>query len=322
MKDDLYSSFKRLDNFSLTNISELFSNYLTVQYDISAQYLATKKHPAKAEAQRIGVLKQETKGYIKQFKVMQYKYEALVNLFPELTNYIDDFSIIRELNQFTDVEEVIETYDKVRDFLPKEEYETLKENERNQRALDCYNRKKKSNWQIGRDYEMYCAYQYRLMNCDIEQTGIEKKFKDLGRDLIIHKPDGSTHIVQCKYWSSAKEIHENSIAQLYGTTVMYKIENNLDKTHVVKPVFITNIKLSEVAQHFANELGVLVVQDFPLGKYPQIKCNINNGNKIYHLPFDQQYDSAHIKLDGEFYAFTVKEAIEKGFRRAFRYYGI
>jgi hypothetical protein len=28
-----------------------------------------------------------------------------------------------------------------------------------------------------------------------------------------------------------------------------------------------------------------------------IKCNVNQGNKIYHLPFDQQYD--RIKIQGE-----------------------
>ena len=44
--------------------------------------------------------------------------------------------------------------------------------------------------------------------------------------------------------------------------------------------------------------------------------------KIYHLPFDQQYDKCSIKLgSGEFYAMTVKEAEEKGFRRAMKWRG-
>ena len=49
-----------------------------------------------------------------------------------------------------------------------------------------------------------------------------------------------------------------------------------------------------------------------------IKCNVNdNGEKIYHLPFDPYYDKVKIKTErGEFYAHTVKEATEKGFRRA------
>jgi hypothetical protein len=50
-----------------------------------------------------------------------------------------------------------------------------------------------------------------------------------------------------------------------------------------------------------------------------IKCNINNGNKIYHIPFDQQYYRTEIKLPGEFYAWTVQEAVDAGFRRARRH---
>jgi hypothetical protein len=58
--------------------------------------------------------------------------------------------------------------------------------------------------------------------------------------------------------------------------------------------------------------------------YPIIKCNINPSTKekIYHLPFDQQYDKTIIiKNSGEFYAKDIKEAVSKGFRRAFRYKG-
>ena len=52
------------------------------------------------------------------------------------------------------------------------------------------------------------------------------------------------------------------------------------------------------------------------------QCNIGKqGEKIYHLPFDQQYDKILIDKQGEFFAHTVKEAEEKGFRRAFRWSG-
>ena len=55
--------------------------------------------------------------------------------------------------------------------------------------------------------------------------------------------------------------------------------------------------------------------------YPCIKCNISaDGTKIYHLPFDQQYDNVKIETHkGEFYCATVKEAEDAGFRRAFRH---
>lgn len=80
---------------------------------------------------------------------------------------------------------------------------------------------------------------------------------------------------------------------------------------------ITN-KLSPIAEEFAKRLNVLVYVR-PLRDFPMIKCNINQGNKIYHLPFDQQYYRTQIKSSGEFYAWTVKEATEAGFRRARKY---
>ena len=59
-----------------------------------------------------------------------------------------------------------------------------------------------------------------------------------------------------------------------------------------------------------------------MNEFPRIKCNINNdGEKIYHLPFDQQYDRVQIINDGEMYATTVTEAEEAGFRRAYRWHG-
>jgi hypothetical protein len=55
-----------------------------------------------------------------------------------------------------------------------------------------------------------------------------------------------------------------------------------------------------------------------------IKCNINPSSKekIYHLPFDQQYDKVVIgDVPGECYVETIADAEAAGFRRAFRWRG-
>ncbi len=52
-----------------------------------------------------------------------------------------------------------------------------------------------------------------------------------------------------------------------------------------------------------------------------IKCNINPQSKerIFHLPFHQQYDKISIgDQKGEKYAKTILEAKELDFRRAFK----
>ena len=87
------------------------------------------------------------------------------------------------------------------------------------------------------------------------------------------------------------------------------------------PIFYATTSLSGEANIVANKLGVKVVNK-QLKRYPMIKCNVNHSDKekIYHLPFDQQYDTAKIDSKGEFYCATVDEAENAGFRRAFRWH--
>lgn len=80
--------------------------------------------------------------------------------------------------------------------------------------------------------------------------------------------------------------------------------------------------LSERAHEFARMLEITVEESVPLDDYPRIKCNIaqSSGDRIYHLPFDQQYDTTVIEpARGELYAASVAEAEELGFRRAWRW---
>jgi Holliday junction resolvase len=331
-KDNLFESYKNIDIFT---ISTLYSDFLTLEYSLSEEWLDKKeiivKHnpnyysrvkigrTAKKSAEIVSELKRETKSYIEQYKIMLYKYEALLSLFPELKNYVDDIEAIKELNSYTNLDSFKEEYDKVIDYISKEEYNRLSVDDRNQLALNNYIKGKKSKWQIGRDFEMYCSYNYEKQGWHVERHGIEKRLNDMGRDIIATKGD-TVHIIQCKLWSNDKLIHEKHIAQLYGSTIEYmiSIETTLFKQKIV-PVFITNIDLSETAQKFAKRLNVLICK-WQLQDYPRIKCNINNGEKIYHLPFDQQYDRTQIKNNGESYEFSVKEAVSKGFKRAKRHY--
>jgi hypothetical protein len=67
-----------------------------------------------------------------------------------------------------------------------------------------------------------------------------------------------------------------------------------------------------------------VIGSFPLADYPRIKCNIarRTDERIYHLPFDQQYDSTVVEpTRGECYVATAREAEVLGFRRAWRWHG-
>ena len=323
VKDKLYESLLQGDNISIAYITSLYADFLLTQYDLSSKYLENKKNPAFQEALRIQDLKKISRHYVEQHRQLNYKYEYLLHLFPELTFYVEDFESIKQLMDIKNIAELQDDFDRVQYYVTKEEFAQLSIDQRNQIALDRYINGFKTKWQIGRDFELYCGQFYENEGWEVTYFGIEKKLNDLGRDLIAIK--GSTHlIIQCKYWSQEKVIHEKHIVQLYGTTIEYSM--NIDIQLSVIPVFITNITLTETAKKFAEKLGVKILDNFELVPFPRIKCNINrdlNGGetRIYHLPFDQQYDRTKINKKGEFYAYTVEEAVNQGFRRAFRYFG-
>ncbi len=294
----------------------LMADFLTLHYEKSAVFLENKKRPAYVEAERIRELKQETREIVKDKKVLEYKLAYIEALFPNIVDIFDsDFERDEDFDLETD-----ETTDRTRKFLSHEEFSKLSIKDRNQLALDRYLEGRKSKWQIGRDYEMYIGQQFESRGFNVAYTGIIENIEDMGRDLICKKQD-VTYVVQCKNWAQEKEIHEKHVFQLYGTVVLRQIETPHEK---VVGVFVTTTDLSSKARKIAEHLNIMIYTKIPLQDFPRIKCNINRttGEKIYHLPFDQQYDKAQIeKTKGEFYALTVEQAENAGFRRAWRHFG-
>ena len=117
--------------------------------------------------------------------------------------------------------------------------------------------------------------------------------------------------------------------QLYGSAAEYCMNKYKGERkpllHLGKdvlPILMTTADVSNTATQFAKYLGIRCMSvPFETGGYPQIKCNVgNNGEKIYHLPFDQQYDNVKVEQEkGECLAFTIKEAEELGFRHAMKW---
>lgn len=308
-----------------SRVAELFSDWETAIYDETAYFLKHKKHPAVKRAEDVKLLKEKAKEYIRGFKEMRYKYMFLLDAFPELKQYVEDEEALKHLSDYKDYEDFKNERDEVLDYISPEEYKELSENERNQLALDRYKKAKKSNWQIGMQYEMYIGHLLRQNHYEVIQYGIENGLDDLGRDIIARRVEAGiekTYIIQCKNWAKDKQVHENVVCQIYGTSIQYELANKdlfSEETKVVIPMLVTTNPISDMAKKFADKLGVQC-SIRPLRDYPMIKCNINNGKKIYHLPFDQQYYRTQIKLPGECYAMTVEEAAGKGFRRARRHF--
>lgn len=320
-------------------LADAYAEYFFLIDSKREGYLMYKKHRALTSAETVREIKQEKKKLLRENKIISYKINYFQKLFPWLSELIaenedDEIPVRIEDNEV--VNQVDQ--DSVQEFLTQEEYKNLPSVERNQLALDRYLKSRnKSKWAIGRDYEMYVGYLYAQKGYSIEYKGIIDGFEDLGRDIIAKK-SGETCIIQCKYWAQYKDIHEKHIFQLFGTTMEYWIKNfkNHQKQksfeefakflseNQLRPIFFTSTTLSEKAKEMADTLSVEIIENEPIGEFPRIKCNINSDEsgmtRIYHLPMDQQYDRTIVgNRAGEMYAFTVKEAEDAGFRRAFKH---
>lgn len=312
-------------------LGKLMSEIKSAKAEALVNWISSKKYGvSKTSKEIIQDMKSEIKEYSYRAISAEAKlayYESLAPVLEELVDEDSDFEIKENL--------LPQNADPVSFWLSKEEYINLSEKDRNQKALDNYRTRKKTKREIGRDYERYVGFLYEKMGYDVEYKGILAGMEDLGRDLICVRND-ETLFVQCKYWSKDKIIHEKHINQLFGTYMKYMIElqvdNNLQsklfdffdlaKICNCKACFWTKTKLSETAKAFADALKIEVHENTEIGNYPLIKCNINRttGEKIYHLPYDINYDQVVIeKKRDEFYAFTVEEAEAKGFRRAYRW---
>lgn len=316
-----------------------YNDYWRLQDLKEVKYLEEKSHPAPKSAERLRQLAKERRVAERAARIANNLLQYCQFLAPWLDEYIG--ADVEELDQIIDEihsswEKKEEEFDEEvkRHFGPK--YEGLSATERLQKKLDWYwDRPNKSNWQIGRDYERYIGYLYENKGWDVYYHG-KKGFEDLGRDLICKK-SRNVEIIQCKYWAKEKVIHEKHIYYLFGTTVEYYIDNFGSKMNIqqlsvfpdlvreknVVPKLIATVEPSTKADQVAEILGV-AVEIIPFQRYPSVKCNVSRrtGEKIFHLPFDQQYDNILIEEEKlERYVETVTEAEALGFRHAYRWKG-
>lgn len=314
--------YKEFDPVTVLPVAAAISSELKTLYlESKAQILdwGNDKHRAR-KVEVIRELRQRTKEQLEQASLASYQLQYLLSLYPQLEDLLEiEFKDLEYEKDSTSLEE----FDRVRKYISREEYCAMSESERNQLALDRYiESHSKSKWQIGRDYEQYIGWRCEQLGFSVDYTGMSMKLEDMGRDLVVSSGK-DFYIIQCKYWSKHKNIHEKHIMQLYGSIKAYEILNaNAPK---VTGVLVTSASLSETATLFAKTLGIQVYEDIPIQNYPRIKCNINrdddgNVTKIYHLPMDLSYDTTKINKTGEFMAFTVSEAESAGFRRSYKYY--
>lgn len=292
-----------------------------------AAYLQTPPRPAPKAADYVRHSRAAAREATKRARLFENRvalYEALAPWLLEHTDCTVE-ELLAGLREEAALGEAQESgKDPTSTFLTPAEWKELGEDERNQLALDRYwlPARRRSPWTAGIEYERFVGYSYEQAGFAVTYHGATLKKDDLGIDLVCKK-GGKTHLVQCKRLSVQKglPVRENVIAQTYGAAMFFALRAGMARESVV-PAIVTTFELSETARKFADHLGVSVRERFAFAPYPCIKCNITgSGERIYHLPFDQQYDATLIDRPGEFYAASVAEARKRGFRRAFRWRG-
>ncbi|PJO77517.1 hypothetical protein [Neisseria sp. N177_16] len=153
-----------------------------------------------------------------------------------------------------------------------------------------------------------------------------------GIDLICEK-DGITHFVQTKYWSNgvvAKTNVNNVIDR-----IVKNMQSIIDKRAIrgdVQAVLAAKPKLSEQVAAYAQEQGVLLLDDLTLQAYPLVKCHTGKrGSKKYFLPYLadknpakyeeirqgawEPYDLVRMDMaNGDVYVHTIEEAENLGYK--------
>lgn len=299
-------------------IAQAWADYEKARTETVTARLRGKSRPAPKAADAVrekGRELREVRREAKLYKWIVALYEAQ---FPWLKDLRDEDEGLSFLQQERTAPQDTDS-DPARQWLTDDEWKKLSSAERSQRALDRYRASRKTPWQLGRDYERYVGY---LRECDgwkVTYQGIIEGFDDLGRDLVCVRGN-EIEIVQCKRWAQRKTIHEKHVFQLFGTVVAARIDEERDD---IRGTFVTTTTLSDRAHLFAKTLGIEVTEKLPLADYPVIKCNVaRDGERIYHLPFDQQYDPTIITPSrGDRWAATAAEAENAGFRRAMRWRG-
>lgn len=313
-------SIQKLSETTLQSYPWLAAQIADIEWaydEETAARLRAKKRPAMKAADELSKIAKEKRELKQQCKMYEYQLTFLLSAIPWIKDYeeiapIEAFSLA---NPETSDEE---KYEKYKNWLSPSEYSSLPPAKKYQLALERYFEKPANTWEAGVMYERYIGFLLERKDYFVTYSGALEGREDMGRDLIAEKGN-ETLIVQCKRYSG-HPVRENTVFQTFGSAMHYQAEN---ESRIIKSVIYSTGELSDIALKCAKILKVDVYQNVPLEKYPMIKCNISrNGEKIYHLPFDQQYDKVVIsQKKGEFYAKTVAEAEAKGFRRAFRWRG-
>ena len=188
-----------------------YHDYFKLKDQRLASFLETKTHPALIAAEELRQISKERREAEQAARLATYLLDYSRYLAPWLDEYIgveaEELDVlIRDIHSSWEKKEQEFDEEVERHFGPR--FNTLSQSEKLQRKLDWYwSKPKKSDWQIGRDYERYIGYLYEKDGWDVYYHG-KMGFEDLGRDLVCKK-NGIVEIVQCTAFGARQRRHRD-----------------------------------------------------------------------------------------------------------------
>ena len=333
-------------NTKIKDIPILISIWKEIEYNkqnIILKYLEKKLYAETKIINEVTRLLQEKQFWLLKAKELSYKCALYESIVPSLPDFIDD-EVTKEMtiyriikNEYSIDENEHFSLDEARQYLTEQEYCTLSDTEKYQKALEnWYYHRLKTKTIVRKDFEQYIKYYMEQLGFTVSYFK-DNNLHDMGNILVCYNHD-KIYIVQCKCWNSKKQIHENEITQLLGITLQYCIElindaeleiDSIANGYIspyalisdgkVIPFLVTTTTLTKSAQNFAKSLEITFHENMLLKLYPMIKCFKKGNNNLYLLPFDKLYKNIDVAKYNGFMALTTKEAEQAGFKRGLPY---
>jgi hypothetical protein len=146
-------------------LASAIADFYALISERDAKYLENKSHPATRSAEVVREYGKKQRDAIRESRLMRYRVECYGKIFPWISDYVGD-DVPDAAVDVSGVEHNQED-DAAKYWLSKADYERLPTVEKYQKALDNWKRRKRSNWEIGRDYERNVGYVYETQGYEI-----------------------------------------------------------------------------------------------------------------------------------------------------------
>lgn len=307
---------KELSNYKINQtMIDIFDEYTEKKLNDDIDYFSSKKRPSLKSAEYIRKIKEEYKQFEKENRELK-----LI-----LSQFISDEEVIEKEESTFNTEEKAYKYGKI----SKEKWQELTYIEKLDLVLEKYKNSWKDKLNIGLEFERYCGYTFEKTGFKVKYWGILNGKKDGGIDLIAKKKEKTLYI-QCKYWGNSKTIRENTISQLFGSSLKMAIDDGETyetfikkvKSKKIEMMLLTKTELSSEAKEFCKKLDITYFENIEIKDYPRVKL-VEGTEKIFYIPTDLQYDNIIFNSTNKEYkrVTTCKEADHLGYRHCFKWRG-